>query len=182
MQVQVSSDAAPSVSAGAIVVPVFLGGALDGVAAQVDAVLGGELADALSAGEITGKLNEVVLIHAKDTPFKRVLAVGLGERSKMTAGSMAKYAGTAVRYLGKRGVKHIAIALPEGVIAEGLGAIQAKYPQIDLGSYPFYRPSGNGVALVAKGADVAAAEAAIAEVTALITGFGKVPIPGEPEG
>jgi molybdenum cofactor synthesis domain-containing protein len=76
----------------------------------------------------------------------------------------------------------VASALPEGVIAEGLGAIQAKYPQIDLGSYPFYRPSGNGVALVAKGADVAAAEAAIAEVTALITGFGKVPIPGEPEG
>ncbi len=75
-----------------------------------------------------------------------------------------------------------AIGLPEGVIAEGLGAIQAKYPQIDLGSYPFYRPSGNGVALVAKGADVAAAEAAIAEVTALISGFGKVPVPGEPEG
>lgn len=75
-----------------------------------------------------------------------------------------------------------AIGLPEGVIAEGLGAVQAKYPQIDLGSYPFYRPNGNGVALVAKGADVAAAEAAIAEVTALIEGFGRVPVPGEPEG
>ena len=75
-----------------------------------------------------------------------------------------------------------AVGLPEGVIAEGLGAIQARYPQLDLGSYPFYRPGGNGVALVAKGTDVAAAEAAIAEVTALVTGFGKVPIPGEPEG
>jgi molybdenum cofactor synthesis domain-containing protein len=75
-----------------------------------------------------------------------------------------------------------AIGLPEGVIAEGLGAVQARYPQIDLGSYPFYRPNGNGVALVAKGADVAAAEAAIAEVTALIHGFGRVPVPGEPEG
>ena len=74
-----------------------------------------------------------------------------------------------------------AVGLPEGVIAEGLGAIQARYPQLDLGSYPFYRPSGNGVALVAKGTDAAAAEAAIAEVTALIKGFGKVPIPGEPE-
>ena len=75
-----------------------------------------------------------------------------------------------------------ALSLPEGVIAEGLGAIQAKYPQIDLGSYPFYRPSGNGVALVAKGTDAAAAEAAIAEVTALISGLGKVPIAGEPAG
>jgi len=74
-----------------------------------------------------------------------------------------------------------AIGLAEGVIAAGLGAIQAKYPQIDLGSYPFYKPSANGVALVAKGADVAAAEAAIAEVTDLIKGFGKMPVPGEPD-
>ena len=72
-----------------------------------------------------------------------------------------------------------AVSLPEGVIAEGLGATQAKYPQIDLGGYPFYRPGGNGVALVAKGTDVAAAEAAIAEVTALGAGFGEVPVPGE---
>jgi molybdenum cofactor synthesis domain-containing protein len=74
-----------------------------------------------------------------------------------------------------------AFGLPEGVIAGGLSAIQAKYSQIDLGSYPFYKPSGNGVALVAKGADVAAAAAAIAEVTDLIKELGKVPVPGEPE-
>jgi molybdenum cofactor synthesis domain-containing protein len=75
-----------------------------------------------------------------------------------------------------------AIGLPEGVIAEGLRAIQGRYPDLDLGSYPFYRPSGNGVALVAKGPDGSAAEAAIAEVTELIVKLGKVPIPGEPEG
>jgi len=73
-----------------------------------------------------------------------------------------------------------AVGLPEGIIAEGLGAIQARYPQIDLGSYPFYKPGGNGVALVAKGTDVAALEAVIAEVTDLISGLNKVPIPGEP--
>jgi len=72
------------------------------------------------------------------------------------------------------------MGLPEGIIAEGLGAVQQRYPDLDLGSYPFYRASGNGVALVAKGPDAAAAEAAIAEVTQLILGFGKVPIPGEP--
>jgi len=70
--------------------------------------------------------------------------------------------------------------LPEGVIADGLGEVQKRFPDLDLGSYPFYRASGNGVALVAKGPDAAAAEAAIAEVTALIAGFGKVAVPGEP--
>ena len=72
------------------------------------------------------------------------------------------------------------VGLPEGIIAEGLGAVQQRYPGLDIGSYPFYRASGNGVALVAKGPDAAEAEKAIAEVTELIIGFGKVPIPGEP--
>ena len=73
------------------------------------------------------------------------------------------------------------IGLPEGVIAEGLGQVQARYPDIDIGSYPFYRASGNGVAIVAKGTDLAAADSVIAEVTSLIQGFGRTAIPGEPE-
>jgi molybdenum cofactor synthesis domain-containing protein len=70
--------------------------------------------------------------------------------------------------------------VPEGVIAEGLAAIQASHPDLDIGSYPYYRGTGNGVAIVAKGADPAAAEAAIAEVTALMIRLGGSPSPGEP--
>ena len=73
-----------------------------------------------------------------------------------------------------------ATGLPEGAVAEGLGAIQARYPALDLGSYPYYRPEGNGVAIVAKGTDAGAAERAVAEVAELIAELGKVPIPGEP--
>jgi molybdopterin-biosynthesis enzyme MoeA-like protein len=70
--------------------------------------------------------------------------------------------------------------LPEGAIAEGLGAIQRRFPNIDIGSYPFYRVGGSGVAIVAKGTDIPAAEAAIAAVSELITTLGKTPIPDEP--
>jgi molybdenum cofactor synthesis domain-containing protein len=70
--------------------------------------------------------------------------------------------------------------VPEGQIAEGLGKIQAQYPEIDLGSYPYYRVTGNGVALVAKGTEVVELEAAIAQVSTLILGFGGTPVPGEP--
>ena len=73
-----------------------------------------------------------------------------------------------------------AIGLAEGLIAEGLAAIQGRYPGLDIGSYPFYRPGGNGVALVAKGPDGAAATAAIAEITSLITSLNRTPIQGEP--
>jgi molybdenum cofactor synthesis domain-containing protein len=73
------------------------------------------------------------------------------------------------------------IGLPEGVLAAGLGEVQAHHPAIDVGSYPFYRASGNGVAIVAKGVDLAGVEAAIAEAAALITRLGRAPVAGEPE-
>ena len=72
------------------------------------------------------------------------------------------------------------VGLPEGLLAEPLKAIQDRYPDLDIGSYPFYRPTGNGVTLVAKGVNGTDAEAAVVEISAMITGFGKVPVPGEP--
>jgi molybdenum cofactor synthesis domain-containing protein len=75
-----------------------------------------------------------------------------------------------------------ALRLPEGAIAAGLAAIQDRYPMLDLGSYPFYREGGGGVAIVAKGTDPAAAEAAIADVTALMAELGAEPVQGEPPG
>ncbi len=73
-----------------------------------------------------------------------------------------------------------AMGLAEGALAAGLGAIQARYPEIDLGSYPFYRSSGNGVALVAKGTDAEALERCIDEVATMIRELGHAPVMGEP--
>ncbi len=72
------------------------------------------------------------------------------------------------------------VLLGEGVLADGLGTIQHEFPDVDLGSYPFYRASGNGVAVVAKGTNDARLKAAIAEVTALIISLGGTPVSGEP--
>ncbi len=73
-----------------------------------------------------------------------------------------------------------ATGLLEGAIAAGLEAIQKRYPDLDLGSYPYYRSTGNGVSLVAKGQDTDAVTACIAEVTTLVREMGKEPIQGEP--
>lgn len=112
MQVRIAADAATKVNAGALVVPVFSDAKLDGAAAEADAALGGALADVFASGELSGKPNEVALLHAKDQPYHRVLAVGLGDRAKFQPSALAKLAGTAVRYLGKRNAKAIAFALP----------------------------------------------------------------------
>ena len=68
----------------------------------------------------------------------------------------------------------------EGRIAEGLAAIQARWPALDIGSYPSSRMGGGGVALVAKGAEVADVEAAAHDIATLLRAMGAKPVPGEP--
>jgi len=72
----------------------------------------------------------------------------------------------------------------EGNIADGLSAIQARFPALDLGSYPYYRKDGlgGGVALVAKGTDAAAVEEAGREMAALLRDAGGEAREGEPAG
>jgi molybdopterin-biosynthesis enzyme MoeA-like protein len=74
-----------------------------------------------------------------------------------------------------------ATGLPEGDIAAGLTEVQARYPSLDIGSYPYFREGqGPGVAIVAKGTNPAEAERAIAEVAALFRSLGSEPLAGEP--
>ncbi len=72
-----------------------------------------------------------------------------------------------------------AIGALEGQIARRLAAIQAEHPMVSIGSYPFYRDPG-GVAIVARGTDGAAVDAAIAAVSAMFRDFGYEPHEGEP--
>ncbi|HET9029335.1 MAG TPA: M17 family peptidase N-terminal domain-containing protein, partial [Candidatus Aquilonibacter sp.] len=122
MQVRIAHDAPAAARTGALVVPIFSGSELSGAAKSVDDALGGAIADVLSSGEIKGKLAEIAFIHAKDQPFHRVLVVGLGDAAKFEPHMLARYAGTAVRYLGRRKVTEIAIALPEQAKSQAAAA------------------------------------------------------------
>jgi len=68
----------------------------------------------------------------------------------------------------------------EGRIAEGLAAIQARWPGLDIGSYPYYRQGGGGVALVAKGQDAEAVQEASRDIAMLLRAVGSQPVQGEP--
>jgi leucyl aminopeptidase len=112
MQIRISTDAPSDLRATALAVPVFSDGSLDGAAEAWDGELEGAIAEVLSSGEISGKAGETALVHVRDRGVRRVLVVGLGDRALFRPSELAKYAGTAVRHLGKRGVKQIAFALP----------------------------------------------------------------------
>jgi molybdenum cofactor synthesis domain-containing protein len=70
--------------------------------------------------------------------------------------------------------------LGEGIIAAGLGALQQRYADLDIGSYPFFRQSRFGASFVLRGTERARLEAAAGELRSLITGLGAEPIEGEP--
>jgi molybdenum cofactor synthesis domain-containing protein len=54
--------------------------------------------------------------------------------------------------------------LPEGIIAEPLGALQKRFEDLDIGSYPGFRNGRVSVSLVLRGTDDARLEAAAAEL------------------
>jgi len=64
--------------------------------------------------------------------------------------------------------KSVSGFVPESLIAEGLAAIAARYPQLDIGSYPWEREGRWGTALVARGTDRPAIDAASDEILALV--------------
>ena len=70
----------------------------------------------------------------------------------------------------------VATYLPEGTVAEGLGQIQERHPDADIGSYPFYRDGKFGCTLVTRTADEAELAAAADEIRAMIIELGGKPI------
>jgi molybdopterin-biosynthesis enzyme MoeA-like protein len=75
--------------------------------------------------------------------------------------------------------RSISCRLPEGQLAQGLGEIQARFPDVDIGSYPSYSAGGFGVAVVLRHTEQAQLDAAGGEVAALIRELGGEPVEQE---
>jgi len=69
----------------------------------------------------------------------------------------------------------VAARIGEGKIAAGLMAIQKDFPELAIGSYPYYREDGFGVQLVARGRDEAKVEQAAIAIEALVRNEGAEP-------
>jgi len=175
MQVRLNGDAPTGVRTGALVVPVFSDSALGGVTLEVDREAGGVIADAIASGEFKAKPAESLMVHAKGRPYGRVLAVGLGDSAKFEPSLLARYAGAAVRYLGRRNVSEIAIVLPEqarglettcaSLIAEG--AIAGSFETGTYQTEPEKKIAVTSVAVLSSGLDKGAVERGIARGTAI---------------
>ncbi|WP_299391198.1 molybdopterin-binding protein [Pelagibius sp.] len=66
----------------------------------------------------------------------------------------------------------VSVDLGEGVLAAGLGAVQERFPDVELGSYPFNRNGTFGVRLVLRSTDAQRLKAAAQAVDELILELG----------
>ncbi|WP_119679575.1 competence/damage-inducible protein A [Indioceanicola profundi] len=69
----------------------------------------------------------------------------------------------------------VVCAVPEGTLAAGLGAVQAEFPDVDIGSYPAFRLGQISTSLVLRGTDPVRLDAAAERVAALVTDLGGTP-------
>lgn len=65
--------------------------------------------------------------------------------------------------------------LSEGSVAAELADIQERFPDTDIGSYPFYRSGRFGATLVVRSTDAGRVDAAIEEIKAMVRGLGVEP-------
>jgi len=66
--------------------------------------------------------------------------------------------------------------VPEGRVGVALGEIQARYPDADIGSYPFIKDGRAGTCLVVRHTDADVLDAAAGEIAELIRGHGGEPL------
>jgi molybdenum cofactor synthesis domain-containing protein len=66
--------------------------------------------------------------------------------------------------------------LPEGTIAKGLGEVQERHPDVDIGSYPTFSRGAPEVNIVLRGVDSTRLDMAAAEVAAMVRAEGGNPL------
>jgi molybdenum cofactor synthesis domain-containing protein len=78
--------------------------------------------------------------------------------------------------------RSVSCHLGEGTLAKDLGALQERYPDVEIGSYPYFRRGDFGVTLVLRGTDLERLAEATDELKTLIRKLGGDPQDGLSEG
>ena len=146
-----------------------------------DARVKAAAAEVLKSGEFKAGANETLLLHSPaKLGAKRLLLVGLGKEAKATAHAVRNAAGSAIRFAKPRGIRKVALALPEGAGLDAAAATRTVVEGALLGDYDpdTYRSdrkdqSVQGFTLVAP------ATASAEEKKALHTAFGEGVIVGD---
>jgi leucyl aminopeptidase len=138
LKVTLDMRPAANVDAEALVSYVFEAekdqGIVDGVVAELDRAAGGAFSRLAASGELTGKMQEMTLVHfAPGLVAQRVLLIGAGKRDKFGTAELRRLAASAVRYFKSRAVKRVAFLACEA--HRGTSFAQAVTEGLILGGF-----------------------------------------------
>ena len=90
----------------------------------------------------------------------------------------AMFDGFAQELIGGEKMDSIPVAsyLPEGAIAAPLSKIQDQYPNVEIGSYPFFRDGHFGCTLISRGTDIEELKTVAEQIRQMIRGLDGEPI------
>ena len=126
MTVAMRGDGAPTAIGGDALVVTAFTGELSGPAAAVDATLGGELRAMLDSGEASGRFGELSLIpSAGAVAARRVLMLGLGERTVLDAYRLHNAYTFAGRELRRRRLPRVVLATDPSLVGSATGDLGA---------------------------------------------------------
>lgn len=86
-----------------------------GATGAVDKQIAGLVGKLVAGGEFKGELNETAVLYTTDTPYRKVIVVGLGKQDEFSAERARQVAATAIKAAAKGDVKTI------GTIVHGAG-------------------------------------------------------------
>lgn len=103
MEINVELKAIREVTSELLVLGLFENAnSLEGAIGIVDKALGGAISELIKMGDMTGKAEQTALLYTRGAiPSKRILIVGLGEKSKFTAESVRRAAALVARTVRK---------------------------------------------------------------------------------
>jgi leucyl aminopeptidase len=135
MQIQLETQPYSSVETDALVACVFDHETkFEGALGDINKTMHGRLDALVACGELTGKALETVLVHFPEgLAAQRLLLIGAGKRDKFVVGDLRKIAGTALRYLKRRGAKRLVFLASEG--DRGPAAAQAVVEGVLVGDF-----------------------------------------------
>jgi molybdenum cofactor synthesis domain-containing protein len=129
-----------------------------------------------------GQLNEARMRMALTPEGASLIDNPISAAPGFRIGNVLVFAGVpAIMQAMFEGIKHTLVGgaplrsrtfrtnLPEGVLAADLGALQTRYPDVEIGSYPSFARRESGVRIVLRSTDAARLDAASAEFVALVS-------------
>ncbi len=114
MKIHASAESPLRATTDALVVPVFSDGDVPDAVVKIDKPLGGILKQMWHSHEIQGRVDELhVIPTGAKSRAKRIVVVGLGPAANRRAASMSRLAGVAVRAAQRRGLRSVAVIMPD---------------------------------------------------------------------